>query len=47
MYISTWEDNIKMHLKEITSKDGNLIHQAKSSDRWGAVVNMIMNLLVP
>jgi hypothetical protein len=41
-----WEDNIKMDLREIGFGDVDWIHWAQDRDRWRAVVNTVMNLLV-
>jgi hypothetical protein len=42
-----WEDNIKMDLGEIGFGDVNWIHLAQDSNRWQALVNMVMSLQVP
>jgi hypothetical protein len=42
-----WEDNIKMDLKEIGLGDVDWIYLAQDRDRCRAVVNTVMNLLVP
>jgi hypothetical protein len=42
-----WEDNIKMHLREIGFGDVDCIHWVQDRDRWRAVVNTVMNLRVP
>jgi hypothetical protein len=42
-----WEDNIKMYLREIGFWDVDWIHWAQDRDRWRALVNTLMNLLVP
>jgi hypothetical protein len=41
-----WDDNIKMGLQEV---DGGMdwIYLAQDTDRWPAVVNVVMNLWVP
>jgi hypothetical protein len=41
-----WEDGIKMDLGVIGWGDVEWIHLAKDKDRWRAVVNAVMNLLV-
>jgi hypothetical protein len=41
-----WED-IKMDLREIGFWDVDWIHWAQDRDRWWALVNTVMNLLVP
>jgi hypothetical protein len=41
----SWEDNVKMDLREMgLSMDG--IDLAQDRDRWRALVNAVMNLLV-
>jgi hypothetical protein len=42
-----WENNIKMDLREIGFGDVDWIHLAQDRDRWRALVNTVMNLLVP
>jgi hypothetical protein len=42
-----WEDNIKMNLREIGFEGVNWIHLPQERDRWLALVNTVMNLLVP
>jgi hypothetical protein len=42
-----WEDNIKMDLQEVGCRGMNWIELAQNRDRWRAVVNVVMNLLVP
>jgi hypothetical protein len=41
-----WEDNIKMHLQEV-GWGMNWIDLAQDRDRWRAVMNAVMNLLIP
>jgi hypothetical protein len=41
-----WEDGIKMDLSEIGWGVVEWIHLAQDRDRWRAVVNAVMNLLV-
>jgi hypothetical protein len=43
----TWEDNIKMDLREIGFGDVDWIHLAHDRDTWRALVNTVMNLRVP
>jgi hypothetical protein len=42
-----WEDNIKMDLREIGFGGVDWIHLPQDRGRWRAVVNTVMNLLVP
>jgi hypothetical protein len=42
-----WEDNTRMDLREIAWKDVDWIYLTKDRDQWRAVVNTVMNLLVP
>jgi hypothetical protein len=42
-----WVDNIKMDLLEIGWGDVGLIGLAQDRDKWRALVNAVMNLLVP
>jgi hypothetical protein len=42
-----WEDNIRMDLREIGFGDADWIHLAQDVDRWWALVNTVMNILVP
>jgi hypothetical protein len=41
------EDNIRMDLREIGWKVVEWIHLAQDRDQWRALVNTLMNLLVP
>jgi len=41
-----WEDNIKLDLGEVGG-GGDWMELAQDRDRWRALVNMVMNLLVP
>jgi hypothetical protein len=41
-----WEDNIKMHLKELWIDGTNWIQLAQDRVQWRAFVNTVMNLLV-
>jgi hypothetical protein len=43
----TWEDNIKMDLREVGGGDMDWINLAPDRDRWRALVNAVMNLRVP
>jgi hypothetical protein len=42
-----WVDNIKMDLREIGWDGVDWIDLAQDRDQWRAVVNTVMNLLVP
>jgi hypothetical protein len=42
-----WVDNIKMDLTEIGWDGVDWIKLAQDSDLWRALVNTVMNLLVP
>jgi hypothetical protein len=42
-----WVDNIKMDLKEIGWDEMDWIDLAQDRDQWKALVNTVMNLLVP
>ena len=44
---SRWEYNIKMDLQEMECRDMDWIDVAQDRDRWWALVNAVMNLLVP
>jgi hypothetical protein len=44
---SRWVDNIKMDLREIGWDDMDWIDLAQDRDQWWALVNTVMNLLVP
>jgi hypothetical protein len=44
---STWEDNIKIDLREIGSETVNWIHLAQGRDQRRALANTAMNLWVP
>jgi hypothetical protein len=41
-----WEDNIKMHLRDILSEGVELICVAQDRDLWRVDVNTVMNLRV-
>jgi len=42
-----WEDNIKMDLQEVGGGVMDWIELAQDRERWRALVNVVMNLLVP
>ena len=42
-----WEDNIKMVLQEVGCGGVDWIELAHDRDSWQALVNAVMNLLVP
>jgi hypothetical protein len=42
-----WEDNIKMDLQEVVWEGVDWIDMAQDSDRWRALVNVVMNIRVP
>jgi hypothetical protein len=42
-----WEDNIKMHLREVGWGGIDRIDLAQDRDRWRALVNTVMNFRVP
>ena len=42
-----WDDNIKMDLREVGCGGMDWIELAHDRDRWRALVNAVMNLLVP
>jgi hypothetical protein len=42
-----WVDNIKMDLGEVGWSDVDLIGLAQDRNRWGALVNSVLNLRVP
>ena len=42
-----WEDNIKMDLRKVECGGMDWIEVAQDRDRWRALVNAVMNLLVP
>jgi hypothetical protein len=43
----SWEDNIKIDLKEIGIDGANWIRLAQDRVQWRAFVNTVMNLRVP
>jgi hypothetical protein len=42
-----WVDNIRMDLREIGWEDVDWMHLVQDGDQWRALVNRIMNLLIP
>jgi hypothetical protein len=42
-----WVDNIKMDLREIRWDGVDWIDMAQDRDQWKALVNTVLNLLVP
>jgi hypothetical protein len=42
-----WEDNIKMDLQDVGWGGMDWIDMAEDRDRWRALVNAVMNILVP
>jgi len=42
-----WEDNIKMDLQEAECGGKEWIELAQDRDKWRALVNLVMNFLVP
>jgi hypothetical protein len=43
----TWNDNIKMDLREIGWDGTDWIDVAQDRDQWRALVNTVMNLRIP
>jgi hypothetical protein len=46
-YRSRWEDNINMDSKDIECEGVDWIYLAQDRDRWRALVNTVMNFVVP
>jgi hypothetical protein len=42
-----WEDDIKMFLIEIGSEGVDWLHLAEDRNQWRALVNTVMNTVVP
>jgi hypothetical protein len=42
-----WDDNIKLHLKEIGRGGMDWIHLVQDRDQWRALPNTVMNLRIP
>jgi hypothetical protein len=43
----SWENNIKLNLREVGIDGANWIHLAQDMVQWRAFVKMVMNLWVP
>jgi hypothetical protein len=43
----SWEDNIKMNLQEMECGGMDWTELVQDRDRWWALVNVVMNFLVP
>jgi hypothetical protein len=43
----SWEDNIKLNLREIGMDGANWIQLAQDRFQWRAFVNTVMNLRIP
>jgi hypothetical protein len=43
----SWEDNVKMNLREVGLGCGGCIESAQDMERWRALVSAVMNLRVP
>jgi hypothetical protein len=44
---TSWEDNIKMDLREISFRDVDWIHLAQDRNRWLVLVKTVLKLCVP
>ena len=42
-----WENNTRMNLQEVGFRDMDCIELAQDRDRWRALVDAVMNVLVP
>jgi len=42
-----WQDNYKMDIQDVGFGDMDWIQLAQASDRWRALVNAVINLMVP
>jgi hypothetical protein len=47
MFTRRWVDNIRMDLGEVGWRDVDWIGLAQDRNRWGALVNSVLNLRVP
>jgi hypothetical protein len=47
MYKHRWEDNIRMNIREIGWGGVDWMHLYQDRNQWWALVNTVMNLLVP
>jgi hypothetical protein len=43
----SWENNIKMYLKETGRNSTNWVHLAEDREQWRVFVNIILNLRIP
>jgi hypothetical protein len=43
----SWEDNIKMDLREVGRGCGDWMELTEDTDRWRALVSAVMNFRVP
>jgi len=46
-HLKTWEYNIKKGVQEVGWRDMYWIDPVQDGDRWRALVNAVMKLLVP
>jgi hypothetical protein len=45
--VHSWEDNIRIDLREIGLEGVDWIHLSKNRDHWWALLNTLMDLQVP
>jgi len=45
--VGRWEDNTEMDLQEVGCRGMGWIELAQDRDMWRALLNAVMNLLVP